>query len=477
MPGGSGRTMMRFMALLLVLLAALAPLASPASAQQQKVIKDQAEYNAYVAALKIKAPAQKAAAMEAFAAKYPHSIVRIDAFEQAMAAWQAAGNRDKVAASAAQILQIEPDNVRALSVQAFLLRARATQGDQAALAPLRASAERGLALLPKWPRPDGASDADFAALKRQMSSILNGAMGFAELQTKDYAKARPYYLAAVADDPNDLQNVYQLSIACLEATPVEADGFWYAARAIVLSANNAAARDSITKYATAKYRIYHGSDDGWDKVLASARAGSALPPDFARSIKPAPTTAELAVKAVAENDPKDLSVSDWEIVLANRDASPENGTAADKVWQHIQGLQSAGAGRIKLPLKVIVGTSKSVYGAITDEHQKTNPIDLKVQLAKPVDKPPAVGSKVFVTGVIKRYDLKPFVFLMEDGEVAAPCPSPSPAVARAPAWWAPSSPPRAWPSEAAAPGPRLAWAPPSRSTAPIPGSAPRCWRR
>jgi hypothetical protein len=31
-----------------------------------------------------------------------------------------------------------------------------------------------------------------------------------------------------------------------------------------------------------------------------------------------------------------------------------------------------------------------------------------------------VGSKIFVTGVIKKYDPKPFVFLMEDGEVAAP---------------------------------------------------------
>ena len=407
--------MTRLLAFLFALLLAL-----PAEAQQQKVIKDQAEYNAYIAALNTKAPAQKAAAMEAFAAKYPHSIVRIDAFEQAMAAWQAAGNRDKVAVSAAQILQIEPDNVRALSVQAFLLRARATQGDTSALAPLRASAERGLAQLPKWPRPQGISDADFATLKRQMTSILNGAMGFVELQTKDYAKARPYYVAAVESDPSDLQNVYQLSIACLEATPLNVDGFWYAARAIALAGNNAAARDSITKYAAAKYRIYHGSDAGWDNLLTKARAGSALPPDFAKSIKPAPTTAELAVKAVAENDPKDLSISDWEIVLANRDASPANGAAADKVWHHIQSLQMSGAAKIKLPLKVIVGTSKSVFGAITEEHQKTNTIDLKVQLAKPVDKPPAVGSRIFVTGVIKKYDPKPFVFLMEDGEVAAP---------------------------------------------------------
>src|SRR5262245_52869102 len=39
----------------------------------QKVIKDPAEYNAYIAALNTQDPAQRAAAMEAFVTKYPQS--------------------------------------------------------------------------------------------------------------------------------------------------------------------------------------------------------------------------------------------------------------------------------------------------------------------------------------------------------------------------------------------------------------------
>ena len=42
----------------------------------QKVIKDPAEYNAYIAALNTTDPAAKGAAMEAFVAQYPNSIVK-----------------------------------------------------------------------------------------------------------------------------------------------------------------------------------------------------------------------------------------------------------------------------------------------------------------------------------------------------------------------------------------------------------------
>src|SRR5579884_4037750 len=56
----------------------------------QKVIKDPAEYNAYMAALNTTDPAAKGAAMEAFVAQYPNSIVKVDALQQAMGAYQQA---------------------------------------------------------------------------------------------------------------------------------------------------------------------------------------------------------------------------------------------------------------------------------------------------------------------------------------------------------------------------------------------------
>src|SRR5262249_32956745 len=103
----------------------------------QKVIKDAGEYNAYIAALNTADPVQKGAAMEAFVARYPNSVVHVDALEQAMAAYQQSGNTAKVEDAANRILKLEPGNVRALAIVVVLERMRATQGQADASARLR----------------------------------------------------------------------------------------------------------------------------------------------------------------------------------------------------------------------------------------------------------------------------------------------------------------------------------------------------
>src|SRR5262245_2246444 len=97
-------------------LALASVLGAPASACQQKVIHDPAEYRAYMAALNTEDPSAKAAAMEAFAAQYPGSVMKVAALEEAMAAYQNGGNSSKVEEKAKQIVDLEPGNVRALAI-------------------------------------------------------------------------------------------------------------------------------------------------------------------------------------------------------------------------------------------------------------------------------------------------------------------------------------------------------------------------
>lgn len=392
------------------------------AAPAQKVIKDADEYSAYLRALNTTDPAARAAAMEAFTAQYPHSVVYTDALEQAMAAWQQAGNTAKVEEVAGRILQAEQDNVRALAVVTAIKRNRATQGDKQALADLAGNAEHGLKLLLHWLKPAGVSDADFTKLHRQMEAIFYGAAGFSALQLKDYPKALGYYKKSVALDAGNLQDVYQLGIAELEKKPLDAEGFWYIARAADLAAaqGNAAGQQSIVKYGSAKYRKYHGGDDGWDAIVAAAQSATAPPADFAAGVKAAPTPAELAVQAVQQNDPAELSFSDYEYVLSYRDASPANKQAADKVWQAILAKQKNGKARLSMSVMVLAVSRDSLDAAITDDNQQAKKTDLHVKLAKPLSPPPAPGSLVQVVGVLTGYRPAPFAFQMEQGELAAP---------------------------------------------------------
>src|SRR5215471_2310812 len=91
-----------------------APTTDQQAAQpQKKEIKDPAEYNAYMAAMDMKDPSQaaaKAAALEQFITQYPNSVVKDDALEQLMIAYQQANNQVKAQDAAVRVLKVNPNN-------------------------------------------------------------------------------------------------------------------------------------------------------------------------------------------------------------------------------------------------------------------------------------------------------------------------------------------------------------------------------
>jgi tetratricopeptide (TPR) repeat protein len=388
----------------------------------QKVIKDPAEYDAYIKALNTPDPAAKGAAMEAFVKQYPQSVVLTDALIEARAAYQKAGNQAKVEEIARRILQLTPNDVTSLAIITFMDRAKAASGDQAALKEACTDTQTGLEQLPNWKKPDGVSDADFAGMRKETENIFDGAAGFCALQKKDYTNARTYYLKALESNPNDLTNNYQLAIAYLETDPIDLRGFWYGAKAIALAGNNAATVNAISPYIKAKYKKYHGKAEDWDQFAASVASQTAppSPEELAKVITPAPTPCDFAVQAARDNPPDQLSFSDKEFILSKAGCSPANKDAADKIWQSIQTMEKNGEARLEIPIKVIAATKDTVDAAVSDDNQAANKADLHVQLEKPTLKPPAPGTMTKIIGVITNYMPEPFMFTMEKGALPEP---------------------------------------------------------
>jgi tetratricopeptide (TPR) repeat protein len=420
----------------LLLILALAVLTAGESVHAQNLaVQNPAEQAAYKAALNNKDPAKRAQAMEVFIAWYPHSTLRIDAHEQAMAAWQAAVNPAKADAVAARLLQIDPDNVRALANRAYVGRTRAPDGDPAALEPAVAAAERGLAALSRMQKPPAVSETEFVRLKLQFMAVFDGTLGFAALQNKDYARAKRYYLEAVTIDPDNLQDVYQLSVALLEGSPLDPLGFWYGARAIAIAGRKNIPAATIERYVRARYHRYHGSEEGWSELVSRVAAGEHAPPEgFAKTISRALTPSERAVQMVEENDPNALSYSDWVFVLVRRDESPDNRAAAERLWKAIGERQKGGSSRLKIPAKVISATPDRIEAAITDENKGRNRADLEVNLARPLTPVPTSGTDISIVGTIHDYQMRPFRLLMRNAELAqeslpvagGPCADPRP---------------------------------------------------
>jgi len=388
--------------------------AAPAASQPQpkKEIKDPAEYNAYVGAVQQTDAAAKISGLEAFLNQYPNSVMKEDALELLMGTYQQAGNQAKVIDAANRLLTANPNNVRALVLLAFNERAAQKWADA------RQHAEKGLQALPNMSKQDGVSDADFAKQKIQLGGLLNSVAGFSALQLKDNAAAEKYLRAAVEADPNNVENVYPLALASLTATPEDdVNGLFFIARAANL-VKDPAGKAQIVKFGHSKYVKYHGSEDGWNELLAQTATTLLPPADFTIKQYVPPTPAEQAADLVKTKAPKDMSFAEWELVLSA--GAPAD---AEKVWSVIKGVPLQMEGTV-----MKAGATELEIAASQDDiDAKRADIVVTMGGTIPAKLMPQAGATLDFEGTPISYTPTPFVMTMEKGALltkAAPAKKP-----------------------------------------------------
>jgi hypothetical protein len=417
-------------------------------------IKDPAEYNAYVTALRQTDAAAKAQALETFLQQYPNSIVKVSALELLMATYQQLGNAQKVTDAANRVLQADPTNLRALALLTYIHRQQAEAGGANAAQMLQQAAQyaqKGMQAIQSAQKPPEVTPADWENLKKQTEVIFAGAAGMAALQAKDYAGAEKYLTIAAQAQPNDLRNVYPLALAYLQQKPQDVRGLWYIARAASIATASAeaarAAADQakaagraeaaalaqegaraegaakqITAYAKGAYTKYHGGDDGWDQLLAQAKTGADLPAGF--TVKPAPTPAEQAANLANTKPVAQMSFDEFQLILTSG-----NQEAADKVWTAIKGKPIAFEG------KVISTSKSSLMLAATVDDIQNNKADVELSFEAPIAASlmPKQGAMSKVEGTPESYDVSPFMIHMGKGAFIGAPPKKTPPARKPPA--------------------------------------------
>ena len=380
----------------------------PAAPPQKKEIKNPAEYNAYVGAIQQTDPAAKISGLEAFLQQYPQSVMKEDALEALMIAYQQSGNGEKMNDAAQRLLQVNPDNVRALALLAYTRRtaAQGGQNPQQNLADAQKYGQQGLQALPKFAKPEGMSDADYEKLKRQMGGIFSGAVGIAALQNKDFPAAQSHLKTAAEVSPNDFSIVYPLALAYLQSNPPDVvNGAWYAARAANIAPTPQLAQQ-IEKYGKSQYTKYHGSDQGWTDVMAAAKTSPTPPAGFTISQYIPPTPAQQAADLVKSKPPKDMSFAEWELVLSS-------GAQADSaaVWNAIKGVPLQMEGQVinATPDKIEIAASQD------DIDQKRADIVLNMAGSMPTRLIPKDGATLDFEGTPASFTPSPFVMTMDKG--------------------------------------------------------------
>ncbi len=399
---------------------------APTAAPQKKEIKDPAEYNAYIGAFGQQDPAAKISGFEAFITQYPNSVMKEEALEQLMGAYQQTGNIAKMIETAQKVVQTNPNNLKALALLVVGKRIAAKTPQD--LTDAAQYGEKGLQVLPTWPKPDGMPDADYQKFKTQTSVIFNGAVGMAAFQNKDNAKAATYLRAAVEADPTDVNNIYPLALAYLTAGPAEkpVDGLFFIARAANLIADPKGKADVI-KFGKSKYVKYHGAEDGWNELLAKTATTTLPPADFTIKQYIPPTPADQAADLVKTKKVQEMSFAEWQLILS--EGKPED---ADKVWSALNGKPLQMVAHI---ISIDSPKNLKLAGSSDDVDAKRADIDLTMAAAIPARQMPKADTDLQFEGTPVSYVAKPFVMTMKDGALlvkAAP-PAHKPPVRKKPA--------------------------------------------
>jgi hypothetical protein len=389
-----------------------------------------AEYNAYNSAITQTDPKAKAAALEAYLTAYPQSSVKAAVLEQLMLAYSAF-DPAKTLDAADRLLQVDPNNLRALTFETYF---RLTGADaitdpaakQTALDKAAEYAQKGLAVT----KPADTSAADFAALQAQAKPVFYRATAMAALNKKDTATAITNFKQELHGVPEAdttkpgpmLQDTYFLGLAYLQSTPPDLlNCTWYVSRFVAFAPEPY--KSQMLPTAKYCYKRYHGSDEGYDTALAAAQKTLDPPSDFA--IKPAPKPEDMAhdlVTSTPEADLPKLAISDREFVLAN--GKPED---AEKVWNTMKGKS------VTIPDALVIESSPTVLKvAVSDDAVASKTADFTFNLKASDEKlPPAaakkqadeiaaatiVGQKVTLSGTFDSYTPKPLMITMNDGSV------------------------------------------------------------
>jgi len=276
----------------LVLLACVAGVRAglaPASPQQTARPKaTRAEYDAYQAASAEKNPQQKIKLLDDFTAKYPNSEYVVYVYNDYWQTYAALRQWTKVIEYLDKLLALpEVDTAGRLEVQyrraatfEYAYNAKSPDISEAAT-KARDGALDGLKILSTFPKPEKATDEQWAAIKKQYTLQLCNTAASSSLFLKDYAAAAKYFHDALDQDPQQPVDDYRMGLADLQETPPQTmAGFWALARAIDLKVPDA---DKVTAFLRDKIAVYQtpGCDSLVDpqlKELITLAQGSQDPP-------------------------------------------------------------------------------------------------------------------------------------------------------------------------------------------------------
>ena len=266
--------------------------------EKKKEWKDRAEYDLFETIGKTQDPNQWLQTLDKWKQQYPQSDYADIRRQLYLAAYRQLNKPRQAFDAAQEVLKDNPNNLVALSailqyvyqlVPPNVQQLTAQQNTDLDVAEKAASTVLNSTdtIYAKENRPPEMTDDQVAKAKPELRAFAQKTVGYIAMVRKDYDKATTELTKALQMDPNQAQVSFWLGTVTLaqnkahpELQPAALYDFARAASYTGPGCLPQADRTQIQAYLNKVYVQYHGSNEGLDKLTASAQTQPLPPPGF-----------------------------------------------------------------------------------------------------------------------------------------------------------------------------------------------------
>ena len=381
--------------------------AAPSSATPQKNWKDRAEYDLYVSIGQDTNPKTRLEKLQQWEKQYPMTEWIKERKNALLTTYAALNDGKSVFDEGKQILADDPKDFTAQYYIMVFTQPYYGQNQAPDILDAGEKAAKGILEGIEMPPPNVSAD-QWAKLRPDVEILAHKNLGFIAMQRKDWPTAEAELQKALMMNPNDATVDFQMGTAIASEKKVDRipAALFYFARSATYSGPGelpAAGKQQALTYVQKQYKNFHGSDEGFNDLLAAVKANPTPPAGFA--IKNANEIAQASAASEEEYNKTHPGEALW-ASLKMALTGPEGQMYFDMNMKGAQ-IPTTFKGRV-IKLEPAV-KPKTILLAMEDKSNNTTTADATLKFEMPLAGKVDEGTELSFEGVAESYTANPFM--------------------------------------------------------------------
>jgi tetratricopeptide (TPR) repeat protein len=379
--------------------------AAPSSAAPQKNWKDRAEYDLFDSITKDTNPKTRLEKLQQWEKQYPMTEWNKERRTLFLTTYAANNDGKNTTDVAKQILAEDPNDFTASYYIMLFTQPLYGQSQTPAILDDGEKAAKTILANIEMPPPNVAA-AQWATLRPAVEVMAHKNLGFIAMQRKNWDEAEAELQKSLTMTPNDATLDYQLGTVIASEKKLDKlpAAMFYFARAATYQGQGALTPEgqkAAMTYVQKQYKNFHGSDEGFNDLVAAAKANPTPPAGF--TIKNAN---ELA-QASAADEEKYNSTHPSEVLWKNLKMAL---TAPDgaNYFSMMKGTEVPTLKGKVIKLEPAV-RPKTILLAMEDNTNNTTTADATLKFEMPLPGKVEEGTELIFEGVADSYTAMPFM--------------------------------------------------------------------